>query len=159
GGAGADDGGDERDHARHDDLLAEERAVAGEQREEIGVGAGLRVDARAGGVDEPDHGDAAAQGELAQAADLDLAGGADAAAFDGEVVGGGADHAAVDVPVAADDGVGGRLVVALVGHLGAVDAHLEPLALVEEAVHALARGELAALVLLADLLFAAHLLG
>ena len=109
---------------------------AGEQREQIAVLPRLRIDARARRVDEPDHRNAVAQREFAQPRDLDLAGLPDRAALDREVVGGGADHAPVDVPVAADDRVGRRLVGAEVRHLRAVNADLEPLAVVEEAVHA-----------------------
>ena len=85
---------------------------------------------------------------------------ADAAAFDREVVGGGADHPTVDLAEAADHGVGGRLVLGAGGeaHLRAVHADLEVHAVVEEAIEPLARGHLAARVLLRDLLLAAHLL-
>src|SRR6185312_9769836 len=126
--------------------------------EQIAVLPRLRIDARARRVDEPDHRDAVAQRHLAQARDLDLAGLADRSALDREVVGGGAHHASFDAAVAADDRVGGRLVGAEVRHLRAVDADLEPLAVVEEAIEPLARAPLAALVLLADLGLAAHLL-
>jgi hypothetical protein len=50
------------------------------------------------------------------------------------------------------------LVVAVISHLRAVNADLEPFAVVEQAVHPLARRPLAALVLLTDFVLAAHLL-
>src|SRR5262249_16342078 len=139
-------------------LFAEQRAGAGEQRQQIAVLPRLRIDARPRRVDEPDHRNAIAQRHLAQARRLDLAGLPDRATLDREVVGGRAHHAPVNAPVAADDRVGRRLVAAKMGHLRAVDADLEPFAVVEQVVHALARGPFAALVLLAHLLFAAHLL-
>src|SRR5260221_3556679 len=76
----------------------------------------------------------------------------------GEVVGGDAAGAAVDAAPAGDDAVGGGLdpVHRPVGEgRAAVDAELDEAALVDQQVDPLARGQLAALVLLGDLLLAA----
>ena len=86
-----------------DDLLAEQVARAGEQR------ADRLLDARAGGVEQPDERDPLRQRELAQARDLDLAGHAHRAGHDREVVGADRDQPAVDLAVAGDDAVGRRL--------------------------------------------------
>ncbi len=70
--------------------------------------------------------------------------------------------AAVDVSPAGDDAVGGRLdpVHRPLGEVrAAVDPHLDEGALVDEEVDPLAGGQLAAVVLLGDLLLAAAELG
>ena len=98
------------------------------------------------------------QRHLAQAGDLELAGHPHRAGHHGEVVGGDAGGAAVDVAPAGDDAVGGRLdpVHRPLGEVRpAVDAELDEGALVDQQVDPLARGQLAALVLLGDLLLAA----
>src|SRR5262249_16832874 len=89
---------------------------------------------------------------------LELAGHSHRAGHHGEVIGGDAAVATVDVAPAGDHAVGRRL-LALHRPLGevrtAVDPHLDEAALVDEQVDALAGGQLAALVLLGDLLLAA----
>ena len=146
----------ERGHLRHDPahhhLLAEQVARAREQR------AGRLLDARAGGVEQPDHRDALGERELAQARDLQLAGHPHRAGHHGEVVGGHRHEPAVDLAVAGDHAVGGCL-LALHRPLGevrpSVDAELRERALVDQQRQPLARGELALLVLARDLLLAA----
>ena len=152
GGAGAHHRRDHRDHARHFDLLAEEVAGAGEER------AGRLLDAGAGRVEQPDERHPLGERHLAQAGDLELAGHPHRAGHHGEVVGGDAAGAAVDVAPAGDHAVGGGLdpVHRPLGEVrAAVDAHLDEGALVDQQVDPLAGGELAALVLLGDLLLAA----
>ena len=143
-------------HAAHHDLLAEQVARPGEQR------AGGLLDARAGGVEQPDERDALGQGDLAQARHLHLAGHAHRAGHDREVVGGDRHEPSVDLPVARDHAVRGRL-LALHRALGevrpAVDAQLDEGALVDQQGEPLAGGQLVALVLLGDLLLAAAELG
>ncbi len=127
-------------------------AGAGEER------AGRLLDAGAGRVEQPDEGHPLGERHLAQAGDLELAGHPHRAGHHGEVVGGDAAGAAVDVAPAGDHAVGRRL-LALHRPLGevraAVDAHLDEGALVDQQVDPLAGGQLAALVLLGDLLLAA----
>src|SRR6185312_6385110 len=147
--AGAHHRRDHRDHTRHFHLLAEELAGAGEE------GSGRLLDTSAGGVEQPDEGHPLLQGDLAQAADLELTGHPHRAGHHGEVVGGDAAGATVDVAPAGDHAVGGRLDVvhrALGEVRAAVEAELDEAALVDQQVDALAGGELAALVLLGDLL-------
>jgi len=102
------------------------------------------------------------QRHLAQAADLELAGHPHRARHHGEVVGGDRTGAAVDVAPAGDDAVGGRLdaVHRALGKVWTgVNADLDEGPRVAEQVEPLARGQLAALVLLGDLLLAAAELG
>ncbi len=152
-GAGAHHRRDHRDHARHHDLLLEQVAGAGEHRP------GGLLDAGAGGVEQPDEGHALVQRHLAQAADLELAGHAHRAGHHGEVVGGDAAGLAVDVAPAGDDAVGGRLLALHRPLRGSAAGPWIPISTKvpssHEQVDALARGQLAALVLLGDLLLAA----
>ena len=158
GGAGADHRGDLRHHAAHHDLLAEQMAARREQADHVRIAIRLRIDARAGRVDQPHDRHPAAQRELADARHLGLAREPHRAALDREVVRGGGDGPAVDLAPAAHDGIG-RDVVRTRPHLGAVDAELDERATVEQQRHPLARGQLAALVVLRDLGLAAHLAG
>ena len=115
-----------------------------------------------GGVEQPDHRDALLQRELAQAGDLQLAGHAHRAGHHREVVGGHRHQPAVDLAVAGDHAVGGRLPAlhrALREVRPAVDAQLGERALVDQQRQALARGELVRGVLALDLLLAAALAG
>ena len=100
--AGAHHRGDLRHHAGHDDLLAEQLAGAREHR------AGRFLDARAGGVDEPDDRHALAQGELAHARGFELADHAHRAGHHREVVRDQTHAPAVDAADAGDAAVGGR---------------------------------------------------
>ena len=125
--------------------------------EPANIAPGGLLHARAGGVDEPHHRDALGQRQLAQARDLLLAGHADRAALDGEVVRAHRHQAPVDLAEAGDDAVGGRLVAVhrALGEVRAtVDAELDERAVVEEQREALARGQLALVVLAVDLLLA-----
>ena len=144
--------GDLRDDAAHHHLLAKQVAGAREQR------AGRLLDARAGRVEQPDQRDALGERQLAQARHLRLAGHAHRPGHDGEVVRGHGDEPAVDLAVAGDDAVGGRL-LALHRPLGevraAVDPELDPGAGVDQEVEALAGGELVLRVLAGDPLLAA----
>ena len=144
--------GDQRHDAGHLHLLAEEVARAGEQR------ARRLLDPGAGRVEQPDQRHPLSQRDLAQAGHLELAGHPHRAGHHREVVGGDRARAAVDVAPAGDDAVGGSL-LALHRPLrevrAAVDAHLDERALVDQQVDPLAGRELAALVLLGDLLLAA----
>ena len=152
GGARAHQRRDLRDHAARHHLLAEQVARAREQR------AGGLLDARAGRVEQPDHRDALAERQVAQARDLHLAGHAHRAGHHGEVVGGHGDQAAVDLAVAGDDAVGRRLLAlhrALREVRAPVDAELDERALVDQQRQPLARGELVLLVLAGDPLLAA----
>ena len=101
---------DLRDHAAHDDLLAEQVARAGEQR------ADRLLDARARGVEQPDERHPLGQRELAQARDLHLAGHPHRAGHDREVVGADGDEPPVDLAVAGDDAVGRRLLALQPAH-------------------------------------------
>ena len=139
GGARPHQRGDLRDHAAHHDLLAEQVPGAGEQRAD-----GL-LDARAGGVEQPDERDPLGQRQLAQARDLQLAGHPHRAGHHREVVGAHGDQPAVDLAVAGDHAVGGRVhaVHRALGEVrAAVDAELDERALVDQQREALARGEL-----------------
>ena len=131
---------DLRDDAARDDLLAEEVPGAGEQR------ADRLLDARAGGVEQPDERHALRQREVAQARDLQLAGHAHRAGHDREVVGRDGHEPPVDLAVAGDDAVGRRLLVLQAAHRvvdPGVDAELGERAVVDEQRDALARGQLA----------------
>ena len=101
--------GDHRHDAAHRDLLAEQVAGAGERR------AARRLDARAGGVEQPDHRDALAEREVAQPADLVLADRAHRAGHHGEVVRRDRDLATVDLADAGDRAVGREVPVAEAG--------------------------------------------
>ena len=123
----------------------------GEQR------AGRFLDPRPGGVEQPDHRHPLLERELAQPGHLDLAGHPHRAGHDREVVGGDRARAALDVGPARDHAVGRRLLALhrLLREVRAgMDAHLDERAGVDEQVDPLARGQLAALVLLRDLLLA-----
>ncbi len=102
-GARPHQGGDERDDPAHDHLFAEQVTGAREQR------AGGLLHARPGRVEQPDERHALGQRELAQARGLQLAGHAHRARHHGEVVGTDRDHAPVDLAVAGDDAVRGRV--------------------------------------------------
>ena len=146
--------GDQRDHAAHHDLLAEQVPGAGEHRAR-----GLLY-ARARGVEQPHERDALAQRELAQAPDLELAGHAHRAGHHREVVRADRGQAAVDLAVARDHAVGGGVDVvhrALRGMRACLDAELDERALIDEQRDPLARRQLFALVLQRDLLGAAAL--
>src|SRR6188472_103969 len=152
GGAGTHHRRHHRDHSRHLDLLAEEVAGAGEERSR------RLLDASAGRVEQPDKGHPLGESHLAQASDLELAGHPHRASHHREVVGGDATGAAVDVAPAADHAVGGGVLAVHrpLGEVGtAVDAHLDKCALIDQQGDPLAGGQLAALVLLGDLLLAA----
>ena len=86
--------------AAHRHLLAEQRARAGEGR------AARRLDAGAGGVEQPHDRDALAQRQLAHAGHLVLADLAHRAGHDGEVVRADRDAPAVDLADAGDHAVG-----------------------------------------------------
>src|SRR5207248_6327383 len=138
-----------RDDSRHMDLLGEEPPGAREG------GARGFLDTRAGRVQEPHDRLAVAQGELAHPSGLELLPHrAHRAGHHGEVVGDDPDLAAVDLTMAGDHAVG-RGGVGAVAVLGE-EAELDEGPAVEEEVDALARCELAALVLLGDLVGAAH---
>lgn len=159
--AGTDHRGHLRDDARHVDLLAEQVPRRGEHADAVFV---LRpwVDARAARVDEPDHRPTPVERHLPEPGDLLLAGLADAAAFDREVVRRGADHPSVDFAEGADDGVRGGTIFAArasgEAHLGAVHPDFEERPVVEESFEPFTSRELSTFVLLRDLLGAALLL-
>ena len=150
--------GDLRDHAARHDLLAEQVPGPGEHR------AGGLLHARAGGVEQPHERDPLGERQLAQTSHLDLTGHPHRAGHHREVVRAHRGEAAVDLAVAGDHAVGGRLHAvhrALRGVRAAMDAELDERAGVDQQRDPLARGELLALVLLGDLLLAAaqHRLG
>ena len=129
------------------DLLAEEVAGAGEER------ADRLLDPRAGAVEQPDERHALGEREVAQARDLDLAGRAHRAGHDGEVVGADRDEPAVDLAVAGDHAVGGRVAALEPAHRvvdAGVQAELDERARLDEEVDPLAGGELPRVVLLGD---------
>ncbi len=150
--AGSEHRRDHRNHARHHDLLLEEMAGAREQRSR------RLLDPRPGRVKQPDERHPLRQRHLAQAAHLQLAGHPHRAGHHGEVVGGDAAGAAVDVAPPGDHPVSRRL-YALHRFLGevrpSVDPHLHERAGIAEEIDPLAGGELPALVLEGDLLLAA----
>ena len=115
----------------------------------------MRAPAR---VQQPHERHPLGQRQLAQARDLQLAGHAHRPGHDREVVGGDGDHPAVDLAVAGDDAVGGRVLVLQAAH-GVVDAgvqaELDERARVHQQVDALARGQRALVVLAGDPLLAA----
>ena len=149
----AEHGRDLRNDTAHRHLLSEQRAGRRERRP------GRRLDPRARRVQQPDDGDALAEGQLADPRRLGLADGAHRAGQHREVVGADGDPAAVDgadprhhavrreVPPL---GLEGR--VHRVGQLTQLDER----AGVEEEVEPLPDGQLAHAPLPLDLLLAAH---
>jgi hypothetical protein len=145
-----------RRHLGHDaaehHLLAEEGASAGERRS----GAGL--DASAGGVEQPDHGDALAQRELAHPRRLVLVDRAHRTGHHGEVVRAHRDAATVDradprhAPVGGERATLGEAGIHVVGELAELDERPG----VKQEVEPLAHGQLAHLALAGDALLAAH---
>src|SRR5207244_2303308 len=94
----------QRDDSAHHHLLAKEIARIGEGSDPRSL-LRIRGEARAGGIDEPDHWNALAQRQLAQPRHLPLADGTDAAAHDGEVIRSDAHRPGLDESRAADDAV------------------------------------------------------
>ena len=148
-GARPHQGRDLRDHAAHDHLLPEQVARAGEQR------AGGLLDPRPGGVQQPDERDPLAERQLAQTADLELAGHPHRAGHDREVVGAHRHQPPVDLAVAGDHTVR-RSLAAFHRSLGEVRAPVHPQlgerAVVDQQRQTLARGELVLCVLTIDFL-------
>ena len=154
-GARAHDQRDLRDDAGGQDVAAEDLAVEAE-------GDHALLDARAARVVDADHRHAGLHREVHDLDDLLAEDLAEAAAEDGEVLGEHADRAAVDRAVAGDDAVAVGAVVGQVEVVGAVPRErvdLDEGALVEQHVDPLARGRLAAGVLLLDRLLAGRVRG
>ena len=153
--ARAHDGGDLRHHAAGQRVAQEDVGVAGERDHAF-------LDARAAGIVEADHGRAGLQREVHDLADLLRVGFGERAAEDGEILREDVDQAAVDAAVAGDEAVAGDDLLLHAEIAAAVrDQLVEFLegALVEQQFDALARGELAFLVLAGAALRASALLG
>ena len=154
-GAGAHDRGDLRHHARGERVAEEDVGVAAERDDAF-------LDARAAGVVQADDRRAVAHRHVHHLADLGGVGFRQRAAEHGEVLREGVDHAAVDAAVAADHAVAGDDLLLHPEVLAAVGdelVHFLERARIEQARHALARGQLACVVLLLEPLFAAAELG
>ena len=154
-GARAHDQRDLRDDAGGQDVAPEDLAVEPE-------GDHALLDARAARVVDADHRHAGLHREVHDLDDLLAEDLAEAAAEDGEVLGEHAHRAAVDRAVAGDDAVAVGPVVGQVEVVGAVPrerVELDEGALVEQHVDPLARGRLAAGVLLVDRLLAGRVRG
>ena len=143
---------DHRDDTAHRHLLAEERARAREAR------AARRLDARAGGIEQPDERDALAHRVRAHAGDLVLPDGPHRAGHHGEVVGRDRNGPAVDLTDTGDHAVGGEEPVAeACVHVIGEEAVLDPGPRIDEEIESLAHGQLAQRALTLDELLAAHL--
>ena len=145
-GAGAHDHRDLRDDARGDDVALEHLAVAAERRHAF-------LDAGAAGVEQADDRRPRAQRHVLDLDDLLRVRLRQRAAEHGEILGEDEDAAAVHRAPAGDHAVAGDLGLLHAEVVGAVlDEHVELLEriLVHEQLDALARGELAALVLRLD---------
>ena len=136
---------------RREHVALEHLAIAAERCDAL-------LDARAAGVEQADDGHARPHRHVLHLHDLLRVRLRQRAAEHGEVLGEQIDGAAVDGAPAGDDAVAGdfRLLHAEFGR-AVLDEHVELLerALVEQEFDALARGQLAALVLGVDALFAA----
>ena len=154
-GARAHDGGDLRNHARGERVAQEDVGVAAERRHAF-------LDPRAPRVVEADDRRAELHRQVHDLHDLGGVGLRQRAAEDGEVLREGEHLAAVDQAVAADDAVAGH---DLVGHaevetaVGDELVELFERARIEQQIDPLASGQLAGLVLAAQPLRAAALLG
>ena len=150
--------GNLRHHAGEDHLLAEQVAGIGERADDRRL---VRVgrEPRAGRVDQPDHRDAFAQRQLAQARHLALADRPDAPPVHGEVVGRDATRPSVDEAGPAHHAVGGRGPLRFFRQLpevGGEKPDLDKAARIEQQLEPRARVQLAALPLAAQPLLAAH---
>ncbi len=154
-GARAHDDADLRDHARGDDVAAEHIGIAGERCDAL-------LDARAARVVQADDRRARLHRHVLQFGDLLRMRLRQRAAEHGKILGEHEDLAAVHRAPAGDDAVARHLRLLHAEFARAVlDEHVELLerALVEQQLDALARGQLAALVLGGDALLAAAELG
>ena len=154
-GARSEDRGDLRHDAGGERVAQEDVGVAAEREDAF-------LDARAARIVEADDRRAIAHGHVHDLDDLRRVGFRQRSAKDREVLREGVDDAAVDAAVAGDDAVAGNDLRAHPEIGAAVRDQLVDLferAGIEEPFHALARRELALLVLLAQPLFAAAELG
>ena len=154
-GARAEDGGDLRHDTGGERVAQEDVGVAAEREHAL-------LNARAAGIVEPDDGSAVAHGHVHDLADFRRVGFRQRSAKHREVLREGVDHAAVHAAVAGDDAVTGNDLVAHPEIGAAMGDELVDFfegAGIEEPLDALARGQLALLVLLAQPFFAAAELG
>ena len=130
---------DLRDDARGHDVAHEQLAIGRQRPHPF-------LDARAAGVQQPDHRDAALLGQLHDLADLVRLHLGEGAAQDGEILGIDRHPAAIDLAEAGDHAVAGKL---LVGHAEVADvvrrqaAQLLEAAAVQQQIDALAGRQLA----------------
>ena len=154
-GARAHDHRNLRNDARGDDIALEHFAVTAERGDAF-------LDAGATGVEQADDRGAGAHRHVLDLDDLLRVGFRQRAAKHGKILGEGKHGAAVDGAEAGDDAVAGNLGLLHAEVVGPVlDEHVEFLerVAVHQQFHALARGELAALVLRLDALVAAAAAG
>ena len=145
--ARAHDHGNLRDDARGEHVALEHLAVAAQRRHAL-------LDARAARVEQADDGRAVAQRHVLDLGDLLRVGFRQRAAEHREILGEHVDHAPVHRAPAGDDAIAGDLVALVHAEIGAAVLHehvvfLEGI-MVEQKLDALARGQLAALVLRVD---------
>ena len=154
-GARPHDRGDLRDDARGERVAQEDVGVAAEREHAF-------LDARAARVVQADDRRAHLHRQIHDLHDLRGVGFGERSAEDGEVLRERVDQAAVDAPVAGDDAVAGNDLLVHAEVAAAVRDELVDLlerAGIEQEVDALARGQLAGLVLAAQALLAAAQLG